>query len=402
MNFSNQREITSLWSKRQVCGNHECGNPLVMTNPPPFPLTQAAYTGHEPDDCVRHILAGASASMQQVRAMIRTVAPSTASILICGPTGSGKELVARAIHAASATKDGPFIAINCGAIPAELIESELFGHERGAFTGAVDRRVGRFEAAAGGTLLLDEIGDMPAAAQVRLLRVLEERRFTRVGGTQELRFSGRIIAASHCDLPRLIDDGRFRADLWYRLAVAIITLPPLRERREDIPALVTALSRDIDRPARLDDASLTLLAQHDWPGNVRELRSVLVRAALFHPPGLGPVDIRQLPALIHPTGTLPAHSTKDDEDLRALLYAVERRQMSDALKRAGGIVADAARLTGLNRTTFVEKMRRHGLTRDEATGRRQETTHRTDAPFGASGINSKENATLPPWQPATR
>lgn len=379
MNFSNQGEITSLWSKRQVRGNHDCGTPTAMTSPPPLSLTQAAYTAHEPDDVVRHMLAGDSAAMQQVRAMIRTVAPSGASVLISGPTGSGKELVARAIHAASERRDGPFIAINCGAIPAELIESELFGHERGAFTGALERRIGRFEAAAGGTLLLDEIGDMPGAAQVRLLRVLEERRFARVGGTQEMRFSGRIIAASHCDIPRLIDDGRFRADLWYRLAVAIITLPPLRERREDIAALVSALSQGIDQPARLDGASLTLLARHDWPGNVRELRSVLVRAALFHPPGLGPVDVRQLPALIHPTGTAPTHpSVDDDEDLRALLCAVERRQMSDALKRAGGIVADAARLTGLNRTTFVEKMRRHGLTRDEAIGRNQQTTHRTE------------------------
>lgn len=374
-----------------------------MTNSPPFPLTQAAYTGHEPDDVVRRMLAGDSAAMQQVRAMIRTVAPSSASVLISGPTGSGKELVAQAIHAASDRSDSPFIAINCGAIPAELIESELFGHERGAFTGAHERRIGRFEAAAGGTLLLDEIGDMPAAAQVRLLRVLEERRFTRIGGTQELRFSGRIIAASHCDLPQLIDSGHFRADLWYRLAVAIIALPPLKERREDIGALVTALSHGIDRPATFDDATLTLLARHDWPGNVRELRSVLVRAALFHPPGLGPVDGRQLPALIHPAGT-PAASLfgDDDEDLRALLSAVERRQMSDALKRSGGIVADAARLTGINRTTFVEKMRRHSLTRDEAIGRSHKTTHRTESPFGASALNSKEIATLPPWHPATR
>lgn len=374
-----------------------------MTNPPPLSLTQAAYTGHEPDDAVRHMLAGNSAAMRQVRAMIRTVAPSSASVLISGPTGSGKELVARAIHAASQRGNGPFIAINCGAIPAELIESELFGHERGAFTGALERRIGRFEAAAGGTLLLDEIGDMPAAAQVRLLRVLEESCFNRIGGTQELRFTGRVIAASHCDLPRLIAEGRFRADLWYRLAVAIIDLPSLKDRREDIPALVSSLSHGIDQPARFDDASLTLLAQHDWPGNVRELRSVLVRAALFHPPGLGPVDVRQLPALIQPAGAASASSVgDDDEDLRALLSAVERRQMSDALKRAGGIVADAARLTGINRTTFVEKMRRHGLTRDEAIGRRLETIHRTQAPVGVSALNPQEITTLPPWQPATR
>lgn len=366
-----------------------------MTHPPSLALTQAGYTADEPDDVVRHMLAGDSRSMRQVRAMIRAVAPSDASVLISGPTGSGKEVVARAIHAASSRTHRPFVAINCGAIPAELIESELFGHERGAFTGAQDRRIGRFEQAAGGTLLLDEIGDMPPSAQVRLLRVLEERCFSRVGGMQDIGFTGRIIAASHCDLPSRIEEGRFRSDLWYRLAVAIISLPPLQQRLEDIPALVSLLSRGIDQPARLSEAALTLLARHDWPGNVRELRSVLVRAALFHPPGLGPVDVHHIAALIRPIGSLPHAVGSENEGLSALLAAVERRQMSQALSRAGGIVAEAARLIGINRTTFVEKMRRHGLTRDEAAHRTADTVCRIHRKKEVEAVNPGLNATFP-------
>ncbi|WP_246202990.1 sigma-54 interaction domain-containing protein [Sphingomonas lacunae] len=341
-----------------------------MTTAPAPALSQPAYMADEPDDAVRQMLAGNSPAIRHVRAMIRMVAPSDASVLISGPTGSGKEVVARAIHAGSNRAHRPFIAVNCGAIPSELIESELFGHERGAFTGAHDRRIGRFEQAAGGTLLLDEIGDMPVAAQVRLLRVLEHKCFSRIGGRQEVPFTGRIIAASHCDLPRRIEEGSFRSDLWYRLAVAIITLPSLDQRREDIPDLVEQLSRGIDRPARLSDTALSMLARHDWPGNVRELRSVLVRAALFHPPGLGPVDVRHLPSLISPAGSAPAAGPLlkpvEDDGLSGLIAALERRQMCDALRRANGIVANAARMTGINRTTFIEKMRRHGLTRAEA------------------------------------
>lgn len=358
-------------------------------------LTHAAYMADEPDDVVRHMLAGDSRAMRQVRAMIRAVAPSDASVLVSGPTGSGKEVVARAIHAASNRAHHPFVAINCGAIPAELIESELFGHERGAFTGAHERRVGRFEQAAGGTLLLDEIGDMPPAAQVRLLRVLEERCFTRIGGTQDIRFTGRIIAASHCDLPGRMEDGRFRSDLWYRLAVAIITLPALKQRREDMAALVSLLSQSIDQPATLSEAALTLLAQHDWPGNVRELRSVLVRAALFHPPGLGPVDVRDVPSLIGAAGTAPKVEDVEDAGLSALLAAIERRQMGEALRRAEGIVTDAARMIGINRTTFVEKMRRHGLTRAEAAGPGGAPPRRIDQKKIGAAINSVGTPAFP-------
>jgi sigma-54 specific flagellar transcriptional regulator A len=271
----------------------------------------------------------------------------------------------------------------------------LFGHERGAFTGAHERRVGRFEQAAGGTLLLDEIGDMPPAAQVRLLRVLEERCFTRIGGTQDIRFTGRIIAASHCDLPGRMEDGRFRSDLWYRLAVAIITLPALKQRREDMAALVSLLSQSIDQPATLSEAALTLLARHDWPGNVRELRSVLVRAALFHPPGLGPVDVRDVPSLIGAAGTAPMVEDGEDAGLSALLAAIERRQMGEALRRAGGVVTDAARMIGINRTTFVEKMRRHGLTRAEAAGPGGATPRRIDQKKIGAALNSAGTPAFP-------
>lgn len=339
---------------------------MVMTNalPQPAYLHDEPPLSGEPHDAVARLLIGPSAAMGAVRRMVRIVAPADAPVLLHGPTGSGKEVAARAIHAASPSASGPFIAVNCGAIPAELIESELFGHERGAFTGASERRVGRFEAAAGGTLLLDEIGDMPASAQVRLLRVIEARGFERVGGQRRLPFDGRIIAATHRDLGQDVATQRFRQDLWFRLAVLPVALPPLVDRLEDIPALVTALSRHIDAAAQWDDGGLHALMAHAWPGNVRELRSVLIRAALFHPSSHGSVTARDVAGLIDPGAGGVMRVGDSDPDLRALLAAIERRQLVNALTQAGGIVADAARIVGINRTTFVEKMRRHGLSRD--------------------------------------
>src|SRR5215813_1803611 len=232
----------------------------------------------------RHeLVIGRTPAMQEVYKVIGRVAPTDATVLIQGETGTGKELVAKAIHYHSA-RPGPFVALNCSAIPNELLESELFGYERGAFTGAVERRIGKFEAAAGGTLFLDEIADMPLALQAKLLRVLQEREFTRVGGRDAIRADVRIIAASNQDVEAAVRGGRFREDLFFRLNVVRIQVPPLRERRGDIPELieffVDKVNRDLGTAfVGVSDDAHELLARHGWPGNVRELENAILRAA---------------------------------------------------------------------------------------------------------------------------
>ena len=323
----------------------------------------------EPQDALRQLLVGDSAAMVAVRRLIRLVAPTDAPVLLHGPTGSGKEVAARAIHAAAGGTDRPFVAVNCGAIPAELIESELFGHEKGSFTGAIDRRIGRFEAANGGTLFLDEIGDMPLAAQVRLLRVLEERSFERVGSTRPIAFTGRIVCASHRALPQEIAAGRFREDLWYRLNVVPVTLPALSQRRDDIPALVKTIVAATGLAVRFDPDGLAALTRHAWPGNVRELRNVVMRAAILFADRL--VGSDEVAALLGDTARRPvdssptgvALSAQPDPNLRLLLDSIERQQLLAALEQSHWTVADAARMVGMSRTTFIDRMRRHNLSR---------------------------------------
>ncbi len=318
------------------------------------------------------MLVGDSAAMAEVRRLIRLVAPTDAPVLLYGPTGSGKEVAARAIHAAAGGTDRPFVAVNCGAIPAELIESELFGHEKGSFTGAIDRRIGRFEAANGGTLFLDEIGDMPLAAQVRLLRVLEERSFERVGSTRAIALTGRIVCASHRALSEEIAAGRFREDLWYRLNILPIALPALAQRRDDIPALVKAISLSTKLGVRLDPDGLAALTRHEWPGNVRELRTIVTRAAiLFANSIIGADEVSTLigPTTVHPMLSVPAiHVPPDhpDPNLRLLLDSIERQQLLAALEQSHWTVADAARSVGMSRTTFIDRMRRYDLFRKTA------------------------------------
>ncbi len=326
------------------------------------------FSASEPADAVRHLLIGDSAAMVEVRRLIRLMGPTDAPVLLHGPTGSGKEVAARAIHAAGGDSDRPFVAVNCGAIPAELIESELFGHERGSFTGATERRIGRFEAANGGTLFLDEIGDMPLSAQVRLLRVLEERSFERVGSTRPIPFNGRIVCASHRDLVAEIAIGRFREDLWYRLAVLPIVLPPLRDRREDVPALLAVIGRTTGLKVSIDRAGLAALTHHDWPGNVRELRNILTRAAiLFQGQVIGADEVAGLlgsARSVQPAADAGApEGSGPDPDLKALLDSIERQQLVAALDMSHWTVADAARRVGMSRTTFIDRMRRHGLSR---------------------------------------
>ena len=342
---------------------------------------------------------GRTEAVRQVVRLIQQVARHDSTVLILGESGAGKEVVARAIHDSSHRRGGPYVAVNCGAIPAELLESELFGHERGAFTGAYAQRAGRFEVAEGGTLFLDEIGDMSLPMQVKLLRVLQERAFERVGGHQIFRCDVRIIAATHRNLEQQIERGMFRGDLFYRLNVFPIDMPSLRDRVGDLPLLLQDFIEQNVRAGRarlvLAPSALDSLRAYAWPGNVRELGNLIERLCILYPDRA--VEVDDLPlryrcvtansqvadSLLQtatesspddPTEALavarsgPCESTDsldelphDGIDLRAHLDAIESRLINEALQRSGGTVAHAARLLGLRRTTLVEKLRRNGV-----------------------------------------
>jgi DNA-binding NtrC family response regulator len=294
---------------------------------------------------------GTSSAIRQVIDTITSVASLNVTVLIRGETGTGKELVARAIHSSSKRRDGPFVALNCGAIPENLIESELFGYEKGAFTGAVARRQGRFEEAAGGTLFLDEIGDLPLPAQVNLLRVLQEKTVRRVGGLEEIRVDVRMIAATHRELDLAVQQQAFRQDLYHRLKVVEITVPPLRERRADIPLLAERFLSEIGldlgtRTLGITDAAQELLQAYDWPGNVRELRNVLERAAIL---ARGRDVSPAVLALVGMPAGAPAAGFPT-------LAETESMHVARALKRAGGDIDAAAAALGIDRTDLVEKM----------------------------------------------
>ncbi len=333
-------------------------------------MTKTGTNARDGAVTVDSYLLGTSAVIDAVRALVRRVAKSNTSVIVTGPSGSGKERVARAIHVESDRAHGPFVAINCGAIPRDLLESELFGHEKGSFTGAHAQRQGRFEEAHRGTLFLDEIGDMPPEMQVKLLRVLEERCVERVGGRGTIAVDVRIICATHRDLSVAIEDQRFREDLYYRLAVFPIHMAGLQARSEDLPVLIDHfLARSVDRKSmvRFSATALSALALHSWPGNVRELRNFVERAAILHPGELLTADMVDA-LLLHPKSTAkPAENPSLTEssiggagiDLRAVLHDLEGRYIGEALNRTNGVVADAARLLGLQRTTLIEKMRRH-------------------------------------------
>lgn len=359
-------------------------------------------------------LVGDSPAVARVKKLAERVASTDANVLILGESGTGKEVVARNIHYASNRRDGPFVPVNCGAIPENLLESELFGHEKGAFTGAITSRRGRFELAQAGTLFLDEIGDMPLPMQVKLLRVLQERVFERVGANRSIQADVRIIAATHRDLERAISDGAFREDLYYRLNVFPIEMPPLRERTEDIPLLVREL---VERAAhqhgsaiRLTAGSIRCLQSYHWPGNVRELANVLERLAILYPQEV--VDAAQMPQKIReagagagisvdtPTAPPPEPSAmtgpgedyaasaeerrelqrslrevettgtardvrlpKDGLDLKDYLGNLEYTLIKQALEESDQVVARAAELLKMRRTTLVEKMRKYGIQR---------------------------------------
>lgn len=357
-------------------------------------------------------LVGNSLKMKRVQKMIQQVSDSEANVLILGESGTGKEVVARNLHYFSSRREKPFVPVNCGAIPAELLESELFGHEKGAFTGAITARKGRFEMAEGGTLFLDEIGDMPLPMQVKLLRVLQERTFERVGSNKTQKANVRVIAATHRNLESHIDDGRFREDLFYRLNVFPIEMPALRERPEDIPLLIHELTQRIEHEnrgaVRFTPTAIASLCRYSWPGNVRELANVVERLVILYP--YGTVDFDDLPekyqiegeplteviaaaisarpeaatvlkvtannsvseassvvnGFNHPDGSLMKLDSIPENglDLREHLANLEYLLIKQALDEASGVVAHAASRLKMRRTTLVEKMRKYGIQRD--------------------------------------
>lgn len=336
-------------------------------------------------------LVGNSDSIRRVRRLIEQVSDTEASVLILGESGTGKEVVARNIHSLSSRGSKPFVPINCGAIPGELLESELFGHEKGAFTGAITSRQGRFELANGGTLFLDEIGDMPLVMQVKLLRVLQERCFERVGSNKSIEVNVRIIAATHRNLELAIKEGSFREDLFYRLNVFPIEVPPLRHRCEDIPLLFNELISRIEgegRPTvRLMPDAMEALSLYGWSGNVRELANLVERLTILHPNGI--VSREELPlrirgefkpasegisfgaereAILKILSQDPANNT-DGINLKEHLVKTELALITQALEESDWVVAHAASYLNMRRTTLVEKMKKYGLVRPERVER---------------------------------
>ena len=343
---------------------------------------------------------GNSPAVRRVRRLVEQVAAFDTTVLITGESGTGKEVVARAVHEMSARRDKPFVAVNCGAIPSELLESELFGHEKGAFTGAITARKGRFEMADGGTLFLDEIGDMSLPMQVKILRALQERTYERVGSNRSVRCDVRVIAATHRNLEDSIAKGTFREDLFYRLNVFPIEMPPLRERLEDLPLLIEDLVAGIERNGHgsirlAPDAVHTLRAYH-WPGNVRELSNLIERLAVLHPRAT--VGMQHLPqryragtlavtpadelpeerhdAMVASAGLAPppiqqsmtalSQLPPEGVDLKSHIESIEMALIRQALEQSSGVVAHAAKLLNTRRTTLVEKLRKYGLTRELA------------------------------------
>ncbi len=311
-------------------------------------------------------MVGQGARMKAIYEIISKAAPSVGRVLVTGERGTGKELIARAIHEQSRRKDGPFIKLNCAAIPSELIESELFGHEKGAFTGATKERRGKFEQASGGTLFLDEIGDMTLSAQAKVLRVLQENELERVGGSDTIAVDVRVVAATNKDLRGEIEGGRFRADLYDRLNVVPISLPPLRDRREDIPSLAEhfltqACAANGKRPLSIMKDAVSLLMQHDWPGNVRELRNTIERLVIFSgDDGAARIDAQDVAAALPGTKAV-ATQFRRGVALKDLVAAAERDLVIAALEANEHHVANTARELGLERSHLYKKMRALGI-----------------------------------------
>jgi DNA-binding NtrC family response regulator len=329
--------------------------------------SRALRAGQDGDEDWRRLMIGESQSMREVCHVIRLVGARRATVLITGETGAGKELAARALHMAGPRRNGPFIAVNCAAIPENLLEDELFGHVRGAFTGAIQARVGRFEQAHGGVLFLDEIGELPLELQAKLLRVLQEREFQRLGGAETVRVDVRVIAAANCDLAERVAQSRFREDLYYRLNVVPIQMPALRQRKEDIPALAAHFVEKICRAEemaskRISPEAIERLREYWWPGNVRQLENSMEMAVALSGERLLllPSDFR-LPEQARapsPPVTPTAFPLPDNGmDYERTVAEIERSILEQALQRTGGNKKAAAEMLGLKRTTLSAKVR---------------------------------------------
>ena len=315
-------------------------------------------------------LVGVSEPIRQVMDFVRKVADSDSTVMIQGESGTGKELVARMLHFNSSRRDRPLVPVNCGAIPENLLETELFGHEKGAFTGATQTRMGRFEMANGGTIFLDEIGEMSLSLQVKLLRVLQERAFERVGGNRTIQVDVRIVAATNQDLETMVEERRFRQDLFYRLNVIPIVIPPLRERRSDIPLLIDHFLTRFNHTKHtqisgIDQDALRLLADYDWPGNIRELENMVERMVVLKKHGVISAD--DLPEKICRRQVAPElkeqfiRFSEDGINLTREVENYENNLIIEALRKANGVTTKAAQLLHLNRTTLVEKLKRKGV-----------------------------------------
>ncbi len=381
---------------------------VLITATLPLPLTYQSLLDalHKAQVCFQHYnrlrdiggvrdynmfrsLVGTSAEVQRIRQIMGQVADKEVTVLITGESGTGKEVVARNLHMNSRRAGKPFVPINCGAIPPELLESELFGHEKGAFTGAIATRVGRFELAEGGTLFLDEIGDMPLPMQVKLLRVLQEHCYERIGGTRTIQTDVRIFAATHKNLEMMIEAGTFRQDLYYRVNVFPIEMPALRERADDIPFLLNELISRLEHEkrgsVRFNSSAIASMCRHPWLGNVRELANLVERMAILHPHGivgvhdlppkfrhiaedeivsLESVPVMQAPLPSDPrAGSPQALLPLNGLDLKQYLANLEKDLIEQALNDSGGIVARAADRLNIRRTTLVEKMRKYDMQR---------------------------------------
>ncbi len=330
----------------------------------------------EPAASLSASLVGQSDAMKQVYEAIRRVSQSQATVLLRGESGTGKELVAKAIHMAGARARGPFVRLHCAAVTETLLESELFGHERGAFTGAIETRKGRFEVAGGGTLFLDEVGDIPLSIQVKLLRVLQDKCFERVGGNRLISVDVRVIAATHRDLETMVRIAAFREDLYYRLNVVPVSLPPLRERDGDIPLLIehflSRFNRENSRQVRLGRDLRTLMARYHWPGNVRELQNCVERLVVMADPGSDHLTVQTIPLSLRgyfadmKQVTAGEHGgvrtqRSEGQPLGASLQEIDRRRLQDALERVGWVQARAARALGLTPRQVAYKIRKYGI-----------------------------------------
>jgi sigma-54 dependent transcriptional regulator, flagellar regulatory protein len=316
-------------------------------------------------------LVGSSTAIKNIRLLIRQVANSDSNVLILGESGTGKEVIASCIHQLSSKRSFPFVPLNCGAIPSELIESELFGHEKGAFTGAASKRIGRFEIANHGTLFLDEIGDMPLNMQVKLLRVLQERKIERVGSTKSIDIDVKIISATNKNLEDMITQGTFREDLYYRINVIPIFVPTVRDRADDIPLLINSLmeriSKRIVNNTLFSDEAIQSMCHYSWPGNIRELANFIERMVVIcHDRVVTKNDVaEQLNKIKSRHHALPLPSDLSNFNLKEYLANIEQQIINNALEKANGIVSSAAEYLNLRRTTLIEKMKKYQLITNE-------------------------------------